>query len=177
MADVKRWALCRVGFWQLTIVNKTILLIRGTVELVESWIATADLEVGILEELDAFSRQWRSWVWALIFLEFRILLSVAYEASLSNCEMSSSNVISCERTQISIRCFWSFIEVFVHFQGWSGRDGCLASDINVVTIHLFFYFDSVCRVARYILLKDILVTVWVVWILGGRVYSQFKIAC
>lgn len=74
-------------------------------ELVESRVATADLEVGILEELDAFSRQWRSWVGALILLEFRILLSVAYEASLSNCEMSSSNVISCEWTQISIRCF------------------------------------------------------------------------
>lgn len=62
MADVVSHALVRVGLWLLTIVCEASLLIRRAVELVEGRIGTADLEVGVLEELDAVWGQRRSLV-------------------------------------------------------------------------------------------------------------------
>lgn len=53
MSDVVGHALIRVGLWLLTIVCEASLLIRGTVELVKGGVGTANLEVGVLEELDA----------------------------------------------------------------------------------------------------------------------------
>jgi hypothetical protein len=62
MADVVGHALVRVGLWLLTIVCEASLLIRRAVELVEGRVGTADLEVGVLEELDAVWGQRRSLV-------------------------------------------------------------------------------------------------------------------
>lgn len=176
VTEIKRETLVRSWFWHLTIVNETGLLISSAVELVESGVGTADLKVGILEELDAIRCQWCSCV-AFTLLEFLILLSFAHETSFSDGEMSASDVVSCEWTQICICCFWRPIQVFVGLQGGSEGNGCLAPDNYAVAFNLFLIFESVRRVARFLLLKDILETVYVVWSLSGRVYTQFKVAC
>lgn len=53
MSEIIREALVRIGFRHLTIVNETSLLISSAVELVERGIGTADIKVGVLEELEA----------------------------------------------------------------------------------------------------------------------------
>jgi hypothetical protein len=90
--------------------------------------------------------------------------------------MSASDVVSCEGTQTRVLDFWGPIEIFVGLQGGSVGNKSRASNMYVVSVHLLFYLDSLSRVARYVLLVDILVAVWVVWVLCGRVWTNVKVA-
>lgn len=87
------------------------------------------------------------------------MLSLAHEASIANFEMSASDVVSCEWTQSRVLGFRGPIEIFVGLQGGSVGNKSRASNMYVVAVHLLFYLDSLSRVARYILLVDILVAV------------------
>lgn len=145
MSQVVSRALISSLFFNFSMCGITQLLVSLLMELVKFRVNRASLEMSIFEKLDALWRQApSSFVVSICFHKLAVLfgmVSHVYTVLVySNREMGATDVVSSERSQISVDFLGMVHGVFVFFISDGNWSFCVTFDVDRVLVTVDFVF-------------------------------------
>ena len=149
MADSVRTALVSGGFGHGSVARVALLLVGLLVEFVQLGVVTSVLEVSVFEEFDSFGFELPGGPAILFSLhEFGVMLSVGCVPVINtNGEMSSTNVVSCERSQVSVDILALIKGILVVLHHVGGKGSGISTDENGISNELLLVSDALSWVA------------------------------